>query len=147
MSTHIGESHHCHHQNYLASRHLKCDITLSGSVQKIEPRGFYFILFLKKRVSSPHTYTKQFIMLRHSVQRISSTNLRKTSLKSFAAAYTTSMQPSAKPIAPGIQQAENRTTTWSKTQQAKADAMVGPRFEQMDINTQVHCREKCISDH
>lgn len=76
-------------------------------------------------------------MLRHSVQRISSTTLRKTTLKSFTAAYTTSMQPSAKPIAPEIQQAENRATTWSKSQQPKADAMVGPRFEQIDISTQV----------
>lgn len=75
-------------------------------------------------------------MLRHSVQRISSTTLRKTTLKSFTAAYTTSMQPSAKPIAPEIQQAENRATTWSKSQQPKADAMVGPRFEQIDISTQ-----------
>ena len=75
-------------------------------------------------------------MLRHSVQRISSTTLRKTSLKSFAA-YTTSIQPSSKPVAVGIQQSENRATTWSKSQRPKAEAMVGPRFEQADINTQV----------
>ncbi|KAI7892553.1 uncharacterized protein EV154DRAFT_397487, partial [Mucor mucedo] len=74
-------------------------------------------------------------MLRHSVQRLSASTLRKTSFKSVAA-YTTSMQPSAKPIAPEIQQAENRTTTWSKSQMPKADAMVGPRFEQTDISTQ-----------
>lgn len=75
-------------------------------------------------------------MLRHSVQRLSASTLRKTSFKSVAA-YTTSMQHSAKPVAPEIQQAENRATTWSKTQMPKADAMVGPRFEQIDINTQV----------
>lgn len=75
-------------------------------------------------------------MLRHSVQRLSASTLRKTSFKSVAA-YTTSMQPSAKPIAPEIQQAENRATTWSKSQMPKAQAMVGPRFEQTDISTQV----------
>lgn len=76
-------------------------------------------------------------MLRHSVQRISRTSLRQASLKSFTAAYTTSIQPSAKPIAPEVPQAENRATTWSESQRAKADALVGPRFEQMDLAAQV----------
>jgi NADH dehydrogenase (ubiquinone) Fe-S protein 6 len=75
-------------------------------------------------------------MLRHSVQRLSTSTLRKTPFKSVAA-YTTTMQPSAKSIAPEISQAENRTTTWSKSQLPKAEAMVGPRFEQIDISTQV----------
>ncbi|KAK4514481.1 uncharacterized protein ATC70_002078 [Mucor velutinosus] len=75
-------------------------------------------------------------MLRQSIQRINTNRVCQTSLKSFTAAYTTSIQPSAKPIAPQAQQAENRATTWSKTQRAKAEALVGPRFEQMDLSTQ-----------
>jgi NADH dehydrogenase (ubiquinone) Fe-S protein 6 len=76
-------------------------------------------------------------MLRQSIQRISTKSVRQTCLKSFTAAYTTTIQTSAKPIAPEVKQAENRTTTWSKSQRAKADALVGPRFEQMDLSTQV----------
>jgi NADH dehydrogenase (ubiquinone) Fe-S protein 6 len=76
-------------------------------------------------------------MLRQSIQRLQSTTIRNTTLKSFTAAYTTSMQPSAKPLAPEIQQAENRATTWSSSQRAKAAAIVGPRFEQTDLSTQV----------
>ncbi|KAG2206939.1 hypothetical protein INT46_005459 [Mucor plumbeus] len=75
-------------------------------------------------------------MLRQSIQRISTKSVRQTCLKSFTAAYTTTIQTSAKPIAPEVKQAENRTTTWSKSQRAKADALVGPRFEQMDLSTQ-----------
>ncbi|KAG1472005.1 hypothetical protein G6F56_001790 [Rhizopus delemar] len=71
-------------------------------------------------------------MLRHSIQRIS---LRNPSLKNFAA-YTTAIQPTAKQVAPAIEQASNRTATWSENQRAKSDALVGPRFEQTDINTQ-----------
>lgn len=76
-------------------------------------------------------------MLRHSIQRITSNNLRNTTLKSFAASYTTSLQPTAKTVAPAIEQASNRQTTWSENQRAKVDALKGPRFEQTDINTQV----------
>ncbi|EIE83810.1 hypothetical protein G6F46_004988 [Rhizopus delemar] len=75
-------------------------------------------------------------MLRHSIQRITSNNLRNTTLKSFAASYTTSLQPTAKTVAPAIEQASNRQTTWSENQRAKVDALKGPRFEQTDINTQ-----------
>ncbi|KAI9256047.1 hypothetical protein EDC94DRAFT_216142 [Helicostylum pulchrum] len=74
-------------------------------------------------------------MLRLSVQRLSTTTLRKTSVKSVAA-YTTSMQPSSKPVGVDIQQAENRVTTWSKSQRSKVDAFSGPRFEQTDLNAQ-----------
>lgn len=69
-------------------------------------------------------------MLRHSLQR--------TSLKSFTRVYTTTIQPSAKSIAPAVQQAQNRATTWSKDQRPKAEALVGPRFEQIDLATQVN---------
>lgn len=75
-------------------------------------------------------------MLRLSVQRLSTTTLRKTSVKSVAA-YTTSLQPSSKPVGVDIQQAENRATTWSKSQRSKADAFSGPRFEQTDLSAQV----------
>ncbi|KAI9251714.1 zinc-finger domain-containing protein [Sporodiniella umbellata] len=71
-------------------------------------------------------------MLRLAVQR---TSLRNTSLKSFAA-YTTAIQPSAKHVVPSIEQASNRVATWSENQRAKSEALVGPRFEQTDINTQ-----------
>ncbi|KAI9354714.1 zinc-finger domain-containing protein [Pilaira anomala] len=74
-------------------------------------------------------------MLRLSAQRLRSTTLCKTSFKSVAA-YTTSLLPSAKPIAVEIEQAENRAITWSKSQRPKADAMSGPRFEQTDISEQ-----------
>lgn len=76
-------------------------------------------------------------MLRQSIHRISTKSVCQTSLKSFTAAYTTTIQPSAKSIAPQVQQAENRATTWSKSQRPKAEALVGPRFEQMDLSTQV----------
>lgn len=69
-------------------------------------------------------------MLRQSLQRINAS-------KALIRSYTTTIQPSAKSIAPAVQQAENRATTWSKTQRAKAEALVGPRFEQMDLSTQV----------
>lgn len=75
-------------------------------------------------------------MLRLSAQRLRSTTLYKTSFKSVAA-YTTSLLPSAKSVAVEIEQAENRATTWSKSQRPKADAMSGPRFEQTDISEQV----------
>ncbi|KAI9470081.1 MAG: zinc-finger domain-containing protein [Benjaminiella poitrasii] len=73
-------------------------------------------------------------MLRQSIQCIST--IRQTSLKTCIAAYSTSLQPSAKPIVPEIQQAKNRATTWSENQRPKEKAMAGPRFEQTDINTQ-----------
>lgn len=81
-------------------------------------------------------------MLRQSIHRISTKSVCQTSLKSFTAAYTTTIQPSAKSIAPQVQQAENRATTWSKSQRPKAEALVGPRFEQMDLSTQVKKKKK-----
>ncbi|KAG1046164.1 hypothetical protein G6F46_009987 [Rhizopus delemar] len=75
-------------------------------------------------------------MLRRSIQRIQSSNFRNTALKSFTASYTTSLQPTAKTVAPAAEQASNRPTTWSENQRAKADALKGPRFEQTDISTQ-----------
>ncbi|CAO3670602.1 hypothetical protein G6F70_005504 [Rhizopus microsporus] len=75
-------------------------------------------------------------MLRQPIQRITSSNLRNITLKSLAASYTTSLQPTAKSVAPTAEQAANRATTWSENQRAKADALKGPRFEQMDLSTQ-----------
>jgi NADH dehydrogenase (ubiquinone) Fe-S protein 6 len=64
--------------------------------------------------------------------------VKTTTLRSFAAAYSTGLQPSAKQVVPEAQQAANRSTTWSKDQRPKAQAMVGPRFEQTDIGLQVN---------
>ncbi|KAI8891181.1 hypothetical protein K501DRAFT_235077 [Backusella circina FSU 941] len=75
-------------------------------------------------------------MLRQSVQRLSTRSVRTTTLRSFAAAYSTGLQPSAKAVVAEVQQAANRSTTWSKDQRPKAEAMVGPRFEQTDIGLQ-----------
>ncbi|KAI7899532.1 zinc-finger domain-containing protein [Cokeromyces recurvatus] len=73
-------------------------------------------------------------MLRHSIQRISIA--RHTCLKTCIASYTTSLKPSAKTIEAELQQAPNRTNTWSENQRPKAKAMAGPRFEQIDMSTQ-----------
>ncbi|KAI8984461.1 zinc-finger domain-containing protein [Mycotypha africana] len=76
-------------------------------------------------------------MLRYSIQRLATKQVRQIPFKSLSAAYsTTELQPSSKSVAPDVQQAKNRATTWSETQRSKAQAMTGPRFEQMDINTQ-----------
>ncbi|KAI8978413.1 zinc-finger domain-containing protein [Pilobolus umbonatus] len=72
-------------------------------------------------------------MLRQSLQRITP-NARQ--LKQCVAKYSTTLQPSAKTVAPLASQAENRATTWSEHQRPKADAMRGPRFEQTDLSTQ-----------
>src|SRR6266540_5383863 len=37
-----------------------------------------------------------------------------------------------------FKQAPNRDTTWSKSQRARDDAMIGPRFEQVDLKAQVY---------
>lgn len=76
-------------------------------------------------------------MLRQSIQRLQKATIRNTTLKSLTASYTTTLQPSSKPLSPEVQQSENRATTWSATQRAKANAIAGPRFEQMDLSTQV----------
>lgn len=123
------------------------DITGNDGVYRAQASHFIYFVTFKTNVSYflvpqvptlPHTHIHKRIMLRQSIQRINTNRVCQTSLKSFTAAYTTSIQPSAKPIAPQVQQAENRATTWSKSQRAKADALVGPRFEQMDLSTQVN---------
>ncbi|KAI8365865.1 zinc-finger domain-containing protein [Choanephora cucurbitarum] len=75
-------------------------------------------------------------MLRQSIQHLRPSTVRQASLKSLYASYTTSLRPTEKPVAPEVQQAANRTTTWSATQRPKSQALVGPRFEQIDLDTQ-----------
>lgn len=126
---------------------LRCDITGNDGMDGAQAWQFIYFVTFKTNASiscssssytTPHSHTHKRIMLRQSIQRINTNRVCQTSLKSFTAAYTTSIQTSAKPIAPQVQQAENRATTWSKSQRAKADALVGPRFEQMDLSTQVN---------
>ncbi|KAL1931751.1 hypothetical protein VTP01DRAFT_9894 [Rhizomucor pusillus] len=62
--------------------------------------------------------------------------LRQVFARTARRCYSTSLQPSAKQVAPQIQQAPNRATTWSASQRPKDLAMVGPRFEQADIAAQ-----------
>ncbi|KAI8066949.1 zinc-finger domain-containing protein [Gilbertella persicaria] len=74
-------------------------------------------------------------MLRHSL-RLRPSTARQTSLKSFSAAYSTSLRPTEKSVAPQVEQSANRATTWSETQRPKSEALAGPRFEQTDLTTQ-----------
>ncbi|KAI8068020.1 zinc-finger domain-containing protein [Gongronella butleri] len=61
--------------------------------------------------------------------------LRSTLIKT--ASYSAlRLQPTAKPIAEGLEQAAGREATWAPDQRPKSDAMTGPRFEQMDLATQ-----------
>ncbi|KAJ2957498.1 hypothetical protein NQZ79_g6814 [Umbelopsis isabellina] len=59
-------------------------------------------------------------------------------LRILARRYTTAVtaQPTAKPLARQAAQAANRATPWARSQQPKADAFVGPKFEQRDISMQ-----------
>lgn len=50
------------------------------------------------------------------------------------------LQPTAKPVAIHPEQAPNRVDTWAPDQRPKKDALVGPRFEQTDLSTQVSLR-------
>ncbi|KAG2221775.1 hypothetical protein INT45_003415 [Circinella minor] len=61
---------------------------------------------------------------------------RRALTKGLCRNYTTSLQPSAKEVAPSVAQAPNRAATWSRDQRPKDEAMVGPRFEQMDLAAQ-----------
>lgn len=45
-----------------------------------------------------------------------------------------------------VMQAPNRATTWSRSQQPRAKAMVGPRFEQTIMQDQV-CLDIAVSEH
>ena len=63
---------------------------------------------------------------------------RRALTKGLCRNYTTSLQPSAKGVAPSVAQAPNRVGTWSREQRPKDEAMSGPRFEQMDLAAQVN---------
>jgi len=62
-------------------------------------------------------------------------------LESATTATTAKTQPSTSvaeaPAPTEIQQAPNRTETWSRSQQVRSQAMTGPRFEQTNFDLQV----------
>ncbi|KAI8140542.1 zinc-finger domain-containing protein [Fennellomyces sp. T-0311] len=68
--------------------------------------------------------------------RLIATRRTTSALKQSVCRYTTSLQPSAKEVAPAVTQSPNRATTWSRDQRPKHEAMKGPRFEQMNLETQ-----------
>lgn len=57
------------------------------------------------------------------------------------------LQPTAKPVAIHPEQAPNRVDTWAPDQRPKKDALVGPRFEQTDLSTQVSFNIASFSLH
>lgn len=59
-------------------------------------------------------------------------------------AHTTQLAADNKPVTPApvpaapTAQAPNRAEIWSRSQKSRAEAMVGPRFEQTDFELQVY---------
>ena len=70
--------------------------------------------------------------------RLIATRRTTSALKQSVCRYTTSLQPTAKEVAPAVAQSPNRATTWSRDQRPKHEAMRGPRFEQMNLAAQVN---------
>lgn len=59
-------------------------------------------------------------------------------LRNIARRYTTAVTalPTVKSLAPHAEQAANRATPWARSQQPKADAFTGPKFEQKTLSKQ-----------
>ncbi|CAO3681955.1 unnamed protein product [Umbelopsis ramanniana] len=59
-------------------------------------------------------------------------------LRNIVRKYTTAVtaNPTVKPLARTAEQASNRAATWARSQQPKADAFVGPKFEQRNLSKQ-----------
>ncbi|KAK1827250.1 hypothetical protein QBC39DRAFT_267338 [Podospora conica] len=73
-----------------------------------------------------------------SAPRLSSDTLASSSPSTTA--HTTQLAADGKPVAPATAeptaQAPNRSEIWSRSQKPRAEAMVGPRFEQTDFEAQ-----------
>ncbi|KAF3920177.1 hypothetical protein AA313_de0204620 [Arthrobotrys entomopaga] len=86
--------------------------------------------------------TPSRLFLRASSTAASSTpNTPGVPLKDPSASASSAVETAAKPttqdlIALQSQQAPNRRLTWAKSQMPRAEAMVGPRFEQTDLALQ-----------